>query len=112
MTKNRAISKADHGERGGVIVDSVLIVGTLTLVAIGAINLLGGLMRDDLAANADHRMLAFTVVECPEGWDMVDADRRRESDRRIDVNGDRLVCEKKQRFRPNGFRDNTDSTGR
>ncbi len=59
MNQSRSASLSDRGERGGVIVDAVLLVGTVVLVGIGAFHLLGGLMNDELAETADHRVLAF-----------------------------------------------------
>jgi hypothetical protein len=110
MNRSLAASRRRQRERGGMMLDAGLTVASLTLVALGAFHLLGDLMNDELEVSANRNVLAFTEAEvspdCQEGWDLVAAAGRRANGLRIDSNGDRLVCEKTRRFRPDHFTDN------
>lgn len=98
-------------ERGGLIVDALLLVAAITLVGIGSVHLLGNLMRGELEATAERQVLAFNdyqnAAQCPDGWKLADHGGRADSGASRDVNGDGLVCEQRNWLRSSNFIDNT-----
>ncbi|MFW2382699.1 MAG: hypothetical protein ACN4GZ_13140 [Acidimicrobiales bacterium] len=98
-------------ERGGVVIDALLLAALLVLVGLGSVRLLGNLMHGELAASANRQTLAFNdapqVPQCPSGWKLVDEAGPQAS--RVDGNGDGLVCQKKNRLRPDRLMDNIES---
>ena len=93
-------------ERGDAIVDYALILAVIAIVSIGAIRVLGGIMQDDLDSANRQGLLAFYDPSCPEGWDERRDPDVRSNGRRVDRNGDGIVCAQVRRFRPDRFVDN------
>jgi hypothetical protein len=89
-----------------VIADAVLTVAAIALLGIGSMNLIGDLMHDELEQNSDRHLLAFDDFRCPEDWVLVKEQGQEYGGRRVDVNGDGLVCERMNRLRSNSFIDN------
>ena len=93
-------------ERGDAIVDYALILAGIAIVSIGAVRVLGGIMQDDLDSANRQELLAFYDAGCPEGYDERRDPDVRSNGRRVDRNGDGIVCVQARRFRPDRFVDN------